>query len=476
MLLTPFRRPRRLRRSWLRLVILFLIIVLSFDLIVTILYTAPVTRVVPIPSDTSLTRKDRIFIASMHWNNEQIIRSHWSAAVLDLVKYFGADNVYISIIEGGSWDDTRGALQELDRKLEALGVERSIEFTSKTHKNEIERQPGPDEEGWIWTSRNKKELRRIPYLADIRNQVMEKLNQLSEQNNGQEERQFDKILWLNDVIFTTEDVTTLIATRDGNYAAACSLDFSKPPIYYDTFALRDISGAKPITEAWPYFLSTRSRHAIMSNAPVPVKSCWNGIVVFQAEPFYHNPPLRFRGIPDSLATHHLEGSECCLIHADNDLSARKGVWLNPNVRVSYNAEADEVVNPNTGVLPASISNNGHMIVSAHGFGWDMSLEIMRNSDHRCGRRYLTRKKIALVASSTSALADLTYNVGGFSSSPEYKMSGQQLSRGLRLCLYCTSVIRAPQISPSTALEQHQSKSVFPKCILTAEGVTSKGIN
>src|SRR5438270_8111059 len=115
----------------------------------------------------------------------------------------------------------------------------------------------------------------------------------------------------------TEDITTLIATRDGDYAAVCALDFSKPPLYYDTFALRDISGAEPVTNTWPYFLAAASRDALLSNAPVPIKSCWNGIVVFQADPFYRDPPLSFRGIPDSLAIHHLEGSECCLIHADN---------------------------------------------------------------------------------------------------------------------------------------------------------------
>lgn len=54
-------------------------------------------------------------------------------------------------------------------------------------------------------------------------------------------------------------------------------------------------------------------------------------------------PLRFRGIPDSLAEHHLEGSECCLIHADNPMSHEKGVWLNPNVRVGYNDRAYEAV-------------------------------------------------------------------------------------------------------------------------------------
>lgn len=65
-----------------------------------------------------------------------------------------------------------------------------------------------------------------------------------------------------------------------------------------------------------------------------------------AAPFYDAvSPLRFRGIADSLATAHLEGSECCLIHADNPLSAKKGVWLNPNVRVGYDGRAYEAVHP-----------------------------------------------------------------------------------------------------------------------------------
>ena len=49
--------------------------------------------------------------------------------------------------------------------------------------------------------------------------------------------------------------------------------------------------------------------------------------------------LRFRAIPDSLAASHLEGSECCLIHADHALSATRGVFLNPLVRVGYNGSA-----------------------------------------------------------------------------------------------------------------------------------------
>ena len=69
--------------------------------------------------------------------------------------------------------------------------------------------------------------------------------------------------------------------------------------------------------------------------------------MMDASPFYDSAaqPLRFRGTSDSLAQFHLEASECCLIHTDNPLSASKGVWLNPNVRVAYSADAYKAVHP-----------------------------------------------------------------------------------------------------------------------------------
>lgn len=143
----------------------------------------------------------------------------------------------------------------------------------------------------------------------------------------------------------TQDIRKLLATRDGNYAAACALDFSKPPAFYDTFALRDFKGHEAATTAWPYFRSRVSREALKHGKPTPVESCWNGVVAMDAKPFYQTPRLTFRGVPDSLAKLHVEGSECCLIHTDNPLSREQGVWVNPNVRVGYNERAYREVNP-----------------------------------------------------------------------------------------------------------------------------------
>ncbi|EFZ00338.2 hypothetical protein E5D57_010287 [Metarhizium anisopliae] len=282
---------------------------------------------------------ERIYIASMHFNNGAILKSHWNDAVIGLTETFGPKNVFVSIFESGSWDDSKEVLRELDRHLEIRGVPHRVEVSDVTHQDELD--SADKGEGWIDTPRNKKELRRIPYLSRLRNKTIKDLLHLHKQGV-----EFDKVLFLNDVVFTVEDVLALMDTNGGEYAAACSLDFAKPPLYYDTFALRDIEGHGHVMQTWPYFKARTSRNALVSNLDaVPVTSCWNGIVVMPAEPFVSSTKLRFRGVPDSLANHHLEGSECCLIHADNPLSRTLGVYLNPRVRVGYNPEAYVATHP-----------------------------------------------------------------------------------------------------------------------------------
>ncbi len=71
-------------------------------------------------------------------------------------------------------------------------------------------------------------------------------------------------------------------------------------------------------------------------------------VAMPTDPFTSSTQLRFRGIADSLADFHLEGSECCLIHADNPLSKARGVYVNPHVRVGYDMPAYQAVHPDRG--------------------------------------------------------------------------------------------------------------------------------
>jgi Cryptococcal mannosyltransferase 1 len=123
------------------------------------------------------------------------LRSHWNKAIEALVLSLGPENVYVSIYESGSWDNTKGALRVLDQNLGALGVGRTIILNETTHVDEITQPPASS--GWIDTPRGKKELRRIPYLSALRNLSLRPLEELAVKGV-----RFDKILFLNDVVFT----------------------------------------------------------------------------------------------------------------------------------------------------------------------------------------------------------------------------------------------------------------------------------
>jgi hypothetical protein len=292
---------------------------------------------------------ETILLVGIHWNSEKILRSHWNQAVVDTANAIsrGGGDVFVSVLGSGSSDGTEAALEQLREKLTERNVPHLITFDETTHLDEISKTP---QEGgdWIMTKRGKLERRRIPYLARLRNIALQPLY-----DESMTDMTFDKIVFLNDVVFNALDVANLLGTRDGDFAAACSLDFSKPPSFYDTFAFRDAEGGNKLMKKWPFFRARASRQAIKASHAVPMKSCWNGIVAMDATPFYpdeNGAALTFRGLPASLAKSHLEASECCLIHADNPLTESKGVWLNPAVRVGYTGPAYEAVNPYKGAL------------------------------------------------------------------------------------------------------------------------------
>ncbi|CAI6335918.1 unnamed protein product [Periconia digitata] len=329
MLFQPQYIPRILRKPVLRLLVVFLF-VLDACHICDIHSHHVAARQSP-PARNS----KRIYIAANHWNDAPLLREYWNNALIALVKELGVDNVYVNIYESGSFDETKDALRELDNALGELQVARDISLSYDSHEHLITQQPG---EGWIEIPGGEMALRRIPFLARQRNQLVHSLRAAAERG-----LHFDTVLFLNDVIFTPEDVLTLLDTNSGNYSAACSLDYAKFPQFYDTFALRDSEGHQIVMQTWPYFRSAASRYAAQRMQPVPVSSCWNGMVAMPTAPFLAENPLLFRGISDSLGSYHLEASECCLIHADNYWTSRKGVFLNPSVKVGYSSEAFEAI-------------------------------------------------------------------------------------------------------------------------------------
>lgn len=182
------------RSRGVRIVVLLAIIVNFLETFSIYNRIAQIEKSVPMVHTYSKT--ERIYIASMHFNNEDLLRSHWNKALLELVAALGEENVFVNIYESGSWDDTKGAMAELDALLEQRGIEKRVEVSDTTHLDEIENPIKGD--GWIKTKRSKdKELRRIPYLSRLRNKTLQDLAELTEQGVH-----FDKVLFLGDVVFT----------------------------------------------------------------------------------------------------------------------------------------------------------------------------------------------------------------------------------------------------------------------------------
>jgi Cryptococcal mannosyltransferase 1 len=204
-------------------------------------------------------------------------------------------------------------------------------------------------------------MSRIAFLAEVRNRALRPL-----QNNSTVA--FDKLLFINDIIFNPVDAVQLLfstnvdASGRAQYGAACAVDFIDAFKFYDRFATRDLEGNNMGIPIYPWFTNggkAVSRQDVLAQKDaVRVKSCWGGMSAFEAKWFQGShldsstiepppkakfgdveiSPLRFRAERDTF----WEGSECCLIHADlaylrhgRNVTSDTGIYMNPYVRVAY---------------------------------------------------------------------------------------------------------------------------------------------
>jgi len=247
--------------------------------------------------------KPRIYVAANFYNCEPVL-GNFGRILLDFIKYLGPANVFVSIYENGSQDRTKEYLHALDTRLGLLNVSRHIE-TNPTEKSFA---------------------RRIVYLAKLRNVVMDPLIQQYEKGI-----MYDKVIFFNDIVFTEGDLMELLYTRNLDYHAVCALDYYYQ--FYDFFATRDQNGHPLGSGYFPYFEDPESQNLLWNNLPIPVYSCWNGLIIMDAAPFYMG--LQFHALQPNASYIPGEASECCLIHSDmRDLGFEK-IYINPNVKVAY---------------------------------------------------------------------------------------------------------------------------------------------
>ncbi|CAI6095664.1 unnamed protein product [Clonostachys chloroleuca] len=344
MLLRPSSVSRRLRRpsSLLRFCA-------GFALAALVLDTLLLTSQLPSSHRSSSRRMPRnphspnqtVFIASVHQNSAPRLHATWSDAVVQLIGLLGPDNVYFSAVEHASSDGTIPELVQLEQRLDDLQVGNTIHLgrTAWDLEDEANGQPPPGAEaGWLWHPKHQRwALRRVPIDAQARNQALLPLRELLLEQG----RSFDRVLWLDDnIVFRPEDAVALLQTRDGDYAAVCSVAQAGPSTHrLNALTLRDDNGHLPVSTHWPWLSSSTSRSAAWAGSPIPVRSCWGGIVAFDAQPFYdHDSPLKFRSVNDEVAALHLEASERCLIHAYNPLASSRGIWVEPSVQTALDCK------------------------------------------------------------------------------------------------------------------------------------------
>lgn len=197
---------------------------------------------------------------------------------------------------------------------------------------------------------------RLTYLSEVRNRLLWPLDASKSGNSTSGLRsaaniKFDKILFLNDVYFDPLDAVQLLFSTNAHhgrarYRAACAIDFVRGAQMYDTFVVRDTEGFGTGFMVYPWFStggSGTSRQAVLRQTDaVPVRSCWGGMVAFDASVFQDGRSsdlsLRFHGSNESF----WEAAECCLAFADMeerygkpDVEKGSGVFINPYIRVAY---------------------------------------------------------------------------------------------------------------------------------------------
>jgi Cryptococcal mannosyltransferase 1 len=217
----------------------------------------------------ALSEKRTILISVNLYNNNDIA-SNFIVQLWELVSYFGRENVFVSVYENGSNDETKIFLGLLNVLLKHVKVEHEIILGNETKPAHVH---------------------RIEYLSRVRNRAIAPLKQLGQQ--------IFRVIFMNDIIFCADDVKELLYQSLLQKAdITCGLDYDTTNDtlgFYDTWVARDVRGRLFDKEPLDNFT-----HHIMSNymlqrgTPFQVGCCWNGAAVMNPAPFLSPHSIEFK--------------------------------------------------------------------------------------------------------------------------------------------------------------------------------------
>jgi hypothetical protein len=289
----------------------------------------------------SRLRSNRILFA-LNLHNNQEIMTDLIVQLGQVMGFLGHEQVYVSIFESGSTDQTRVYLSLFKSMLDKMNVKSIIEWTEDTLTNTVH---------------------RIEYLAEARNRVLRQASGFKVD--------FDRVVFMNDVYFCATDILELLLQAEKNKAdLTCGLDFDtdgdgegyKTGLgFYDTWVARDINGRifhkRPLNELTS---DPESNERIKQNEPFQVGCCWNGLAVINGNALktvsfrrslskqlntYHEAYASIREkYPTRKVYKECAGSEMTSFCKDLTRSGFDKFIVVPKVKFAYNIQTYESVN------------------------------------------------------------------------------------------------------------------------------------
>jgi len=258
----------------------------------------------------------KYFFAINLYNSFDVIPDLF-ATLFRVAAILGYHNVFVSIYENGSSDQTKALLRIFDALTRSVGMRVMIRTSMRTR-------------GAF--------NHRIEYLAEVRNSAFVPLHELRDS----EGEYFDSIVFMNDILPCVDDLLELIwQSRRNNAGITCAADYMyhdeiQSPVFYDNWVARDINGTA--LENAPFeriFHHLESSHRWQRHLPIQVQSCWNGIAVLDPAPFYSPPHVRFRMA--KITEGECSASECSLICNDYWEAGYGRIMMVPRVKLAYDS-------------------------------------------------------------------------------------------------------------------------------------------
>lgn len=273
----------------------------------------------------------KYFFAINLFNSFDVIPDLFST-LFKVAAVLGYHNVFVSIYENGSKDQTKALLILFSALCRTVGLE-------------VEIRQSPRSRGTF--------NHRIEYLAEVRNAAMEPLREQWNKNG----RTFDSIVFMNDILPCIDDILELIwQSRRQNAGITCAADYMYhdeigAPVFYDNWVARDLNGTAlnnaPFEQV---FVHAESNRRFQHHLPIQVQSCWNGVAVLDPTPFYDANPVKFRMA--DIAEKECSASECSLICNDYFTKGYGRIIMVPRVKLAYDKKVFDIIHPDRRNLTA----------------------------------------------------------------------------------------------------------------------------